>query len=68
MMTGWKAELFPEQSASEQRRLLRVVVDEATWKAGELRWCFREPLNHLRLSNSANATNHEPVGGNGQAV
>jgi len=55
-LTSKAAELFERQSAGEQRRLLRLVVREATWQDGQLRTCFREPFEQLRLSNSVTTT------------
>jgi site-specific DNA recombinase len=55
-LTSKAAELFMGQSASEQRRLLRVVLQEAIWQNGQLRSSFREPFEQLRLSNSATLT------------
>src|SRR5437867_3718529 len=52
-LTSKAAERFERQCASEQRRLLRLVLREAIWQNGELRTCFREPFEQLRLSNSA---------------
>ncbi|MBZ5596378.1 MAG: recombinase family protein [Acidobacteriia bacterium] len=55
-LTSNAAELFERQSARERRRLLRLVVQEAIWQNGELRTCFREPFEQLRLSNSVTTT------------
>jgi site-specific DNA recombinase len=55
-LTSKAAELFERQRASEQRRLLRLVLREAIWQNGELRTCFREPFEQLRLSNSVVTT------------
>jgi hypothetical protein len=55
-LTSKAAELFERQSAREQRRLLRLVVREAIWQNRELRTCFREPFEQLRLSNSVTTT------------
>jgi site-specific DNA recombinase len=51
-LTSKAADRFERQCASEQRRLLRLVLQEAIWQNGELRMCFREPLQ-LRRSNAA---------------
>jgi len=63
VLTSKAADLFQEQAASEQRRLLRLVLEKATWQAGELRMCFRDPFEHLRLSNSVTLTNDGPLVG-----
>ncbi len=55
-LTSKSAELFERQCASEQRRLLRSVVQDAVWQNAELRLCFREPFGQLQLSNSATTT------------
>jgi site-specific DNA recombinase len=59
MRTSEAAEGFPEQGGEEQRRLLQVVLKEASWKGGELRMSLKEPFEKLRLSNSANYGNHK---------
>lgn len=35
---------FPTQPTSEQRRLLRLIVDTATWKDGKLETRVRQPV------------------------
>ena len=62
-LTSKAAELFLQQSAAEQRRLLHLVLREATWKAGELRISLREPFEQPRLSNSASQANDGHFGG-----
>jgi hypothetical protein len=42
-LTSRAAELFLKQDRGEQRKLLHLVLQEASWKGGELRMCFREP-------------------------
>jgi len=42
------------QPGVEQRRLLRLLLEEASWKEGELRMSLHEPLERLRVSNRAN--------------
>jgi hypothetical protein len=58
------ADLFLDQPASEQRKLLRLVVQEAFWKDEQLRMSFREPFEKLRLSNQASSRNPNDLGGN----
>jgi hypothetical protein len=48
--------LFLKQPGGEQRKLLRLVLDKATWKAGELRMSFRDPFSQLVLSNRESRT------------
>ncbi len=57
-LTSRAAGLFLEQSGTEQRKLLRLVLETANWKGGELRMSFREPFSQLRLSNRASHTNN----------
>ena len=65
-LTSKSADLFVEQSGAEQRKLLRVVLGEAIWQAGELRMSFQPPFEQLRLSNSTSTRNHTPnMGGGG---
>jgi DNA invertase Pin-like site-specific DNA recombinase len=45
------SELFLDQPAAEQRRLLQVVVEKAAWKDGKLRTTLFEPFEILRHSN-----------------
>jgi hypothetical protein len=59
------ADLFVAQTGAEQQKLLRLVLDQASWKAGELRLSFREPFEQLRLSNSASNSNESHFGGGG---
>jgi hypothetical protein len=47
---------FPTQPPAEQRRLLKLLVEKATWRAGELETTLRTPFQKLRLSNHANTT------------
>jgi site-specific DNA recombinase len=61
-LTSRTAELFCGQSAVEQAKLVRLVVQNATWKAGELRMCFREPFSRMALSNSATHTKQNGIG------
>ena len=56
-LTSRAADLFLEQDGAEQRKLLRLVLEEASWKGGELRMCLREPFENLTLSNRASHTN-----------
>jgi hypothetical protein len=67
-LTSRAAALFKNHTASQQRRLLRLVLDQATWQTGELRMSLREPFEQLRLSNSASATNDGHFGGDGPVL
>ena len=61
-LTSRAADLFLEQSAPEQRRLLHVVLQDAAWEGGELRMSLRAPFENLRLSNSVNETKNNHFG------
>ena len=41
-------DLFRRQAAKEQRRMLQVVLRDASWKAGALQMSLREPFATLR--------------------
>ena len=57
---------FPTQQPAEQRRLLKMLVERATWKDGELETTLRTPFQKLRVSNHANTTKHEGTGNPGR--
>src|ERR1035441_2974208 len=62
------ADQFVKQTGAEQRKLLRLVVGEASWQARELRMSFQPPFEQLRLSNSTSARNHTPnIGAGGHS-
>ena len=63
-LTSKAADLFTEQPGAEQRKLLHLLLQEASWKAGELRMCFREPFEQLRLSNRTTTCDSNGLGGN----
>ena len=65
-LTSRAAELFLQQTAAEQRRLLRVVVKNATWQAGELRTTLFEPFDILRHSNRETNRNESQKSGSGR--
>ena len=50
-LTSKASELFLEQTAAEQRRLLQVVVEKAAWQDGASRTTLFEPFEILRHSN-----------------
>ena len=50
-LTSRASELFLKQPASEQRRLLKVIVENATWRNEMLRTTLFEPFANLRRSN-----------------
>jgi site-specific DNA recombinase len=57
-LTAKAADLFLKQSVAEQRKLLRLVLEAATWKGGESRMPFREAFAQFQLSNRATHTNN----------
>ena len=59
------AELFLEQTGVEQRKFLRLLLEEASWSGGELRMSLREPFEKLRLSNRATISDPNGLGGSG---
>ncbi len=63
-LTSKAADLFLEQPGAEQRKLLRLVLETASWKGEELRMSFRSPFSQLRLSNRATHTNNGQLGAN----
>lgn len=50
-LTSQASELFLQQPAVEQRRLLQTVVQKAAWKDGALQTALFEPFEILRHSN-----------------
>ena len=59
-LTSRAADLFMEQPGAEQRKLLRLVLGDATWQAGELRMSFQPPFEQLQPSNSASSRKDKP--------
>ena len=55
-VTSKAAELILQQPATEQRRLLHLVLRHANWEGGELRMSLRGPFEQLRVSNLATHT------------
>jgi hypothetical protein len=66
--TSKLSKAFPTQTPPEQRRLLKTLVEKATWKDGELETTLRNPFQKLRLSNHATNTKHEGNGTPGQQM
>ena len=65
LLTSKACELFLEQPASEQRKLIALITQDATWQHGELRMTFREAFEQLRVSNRVTSSNQSPVGSGG---
>lgn len=56
---------FPAKLAAEQRRLLKLIVEKATWKGGELETTLRNPFQKLRVSNQRSTTKQGTNGDGG---
>jgi site-specific DNA recombinase len=65
-LTSRGCELFTQQSAVEQRRLLQVVVERAAWQDGALRTTLFEPFEILRHSNQESHRKEKEIVGSGQ--
>lgn len=55
-LTSIACKEFQRQNSREQRKLLGLVVERATWKDGRLSATLHEPFRTLLLSNSASTT------------
>jgi hypothetical protein len=66
LLTSRARELFLQQSAAEQGRLLGVVVEKAAWKDGELQTTLFEPFEILRHSNRESYRRENENGGSGR--
>jgi hypothetical protein len=58
--------LFQQQPATEQRRLLQVLIQRAAWKAGALHTKLFEPFEILRHSNQESNRKEKELGGTGR--
>ena len=56
---------FPQKSPSEQRRLLKTIISNATWQRGEFEATLQTPFEKLRLSNHASTTKQGKNGNGG---
>jgi hypothetical protein len=65
-LTSRASELFLQQPACEQRRLLQVVLERAAWRDGALRATLFEPFEILRHSNQENYRKEKENGGSGR--
>ena len=65
-LTSRASELFLEQPATEQRRLLRTVVEKSTWKGGVLQTALFEPFEILRHSNRESYRKEKEKAGSGR--
>jgi site-specific DNA recombinase len=67
-LTSSASELFLEQPAAAQRRLLQVVVEKAAWQEGELRTTLFEPFEILRHSNQESYRKEKEKTGSGREL
>lgn len=67
-LTSRASELFLQQPANEQRRLLRTVVKKAAWKDGGLQTALFEPFEILRHSNRESCRKEKEKGGSGREL
>jgi site-specific DNA recombinase len=67
-LTSRAAELFLQQPATEQRRLLQMVVEKAAWQDGALRTTLFEPFEILRHSNHESSRKEKENGGSGRDI
>jgi len=65
-LTSRASELFLQQPAAEQQRLIKMVVDTAAWKDGMLQTTLFEPFEILRHSNQESYRNEKENGGSGR--
>src|SRR5262249_14270872 len=64
-LTSRASELFLQQSANEQRRLLQTVLERAAWKDGALQAALFEPFEIFRHSNLASCRKEKEEAGSG---
>lgn len=57
-LVGEACRLSPQQPPTEQRRLLTILVKQATWQDGQLHVSLKPPFEQLRLSNSLTNGEH----------
>jgi thioredoxin-like negative regulator of GroEL len=67
-LTSHANDLFLQQSAAEQRRLLQVVVEKAAWQDGQLRTTLFEPFEVLRRSNQESYRKEKSKAGSGREL
>jgi hypothetical protein len=65
-LTSRASELFLQQPAAEQRRLLQVVVEKAAWRGGALQTTLFEPFEILRHSNQESSRKEKENGWSGR--
>jgi len=67
-LTSRASELFLQQPAAEQRRLLQTVVEKAAWKGGILQTALFEPFEILRHSNQESYRKEKEKAGSGREM
>jgi site-specific DNA recombinase len=67
-LTSRASELFLQQTAAEQRRLLQTVVEKAGWKGGALQTALFEPFEILRRSNLESYRKEKEIAGSGREL
>jgi hypothetical protein len=67
-LTSRASELFLQQAASEQRRLLQTVVEKAAWRDGALQTALFEPFEILRHSNQLSYRKEMEKAGTGREL
>ena len=65
-LTSEACELFQQQTATEQRRLLHVLIQRAAWQDGALETTLFEPFQILRHSNQASIRKERQISGSGK--
>lgn len=65
-LTSQACQLFLQQPAEEQRRLLQVVIQKASWQNAALRTTLFEPFEILRHSNQESHRKDKEKSGSGQ--
>lgn len=65
-LTSNACHAFREQNEEEQRKLLTMLIKEATWKDDRLQTSLLEPFEQLRRSNQLSHTKDKGKGGSGR--
>ena len=65
-LTSQACQLFQQQPATEQRRLLQILIQRAAWKDGALHTKLFEPFEILRHSNQESNRKEKELGGTGR--
>lgn len=65
-LTSHACRLFEQQSSSEQRRLLQLLIKNAAWQEGKLRTTLFEPFELLRHSNRESHRKEREMTGSGR--